>query len=141
MIVLDTNVISELTKPRADPTVIAWADRQSIARLHTTAVSEAEMLFGVALLPAGRRRDYLHRAVATVFSSLLAGRVLPFDSAAAAAFSEWAADRRLAGQNVGFPDLQIAAIARARGAAAIATRNTRDFAGCGVPLINPWQIH
>lgn len=139
MIVLDTNVISELAKPQADPAVIAWADNQPIATLHATAISEAEMLYGVALVPSGRRREDLRRAVMTVFSTLLAGRVLPFDSAAAAAFAEWAADRRRVGKPVGMPDLQIAAIAKARGASAIATRNTRDFAGCGVPLIDPWQ--
>jgi hypothetical protein len=139
VIVLDTNVISELAKPQADVAVIAWADSQPIATLHATAISEAEMLYGVALVPFGRRREDLRRAVLTAFSTVLAGRVLPFDSAAAAAFADWAADRRRAGKPVGMPDLQIAAIARSRGAAAIATRNTRDFAGCGVPLIDPWQ--
>ena len=139
MIVLDTNVISELAKPNTDPAVVAWADAQPIQTLHATTVSEAEMLYGVALLPAGRRRDDLRRAVITAFATLLAGRVLPFDSAAAAAFAEWAADRRRAGRPVSMADLQIAAIALARGATAIATHNTRDFLGCGVTLIDPWR--
>ena len=139
MIVLDTNVISELARPRADPAVIAWADIQPITTLHATAISEAEMLYGVALMPSGRRREDLRRAVMTAFSTLLAGRVLPFDSAAAAAFADWATDRRRAGKPVGLADLQIAAIAKARGASAIATRNMRDFVGCGVALIDPWQ--
>jgi predicted nucleic acid-binding protein len=139
VIVLDTNVISELAKPQADPAVIAWVNSQPMMMLYATAVSEAEMLYGVALLPTGRRQADLYRAISTVFATLLAGRVLPFDRAAAAAFAEWAADRRRAGKPVAMGDLQIAAIARARGASIIATRNIRDFAGCGTMLIDPWQ--
>jgi predicted nucleic acid-binding protein len=111
MIVLDTNVISELARPQPNPAVIAWADRLPMATLHATAISEAEMLYGVALVPPGRRRENLRRAVVTAFSTLLAGRVLPFDSAAAATFAEWAADRQSAGRPVGMAGVQIAAIA------------------------------
>jgi predicted nucleic acid-binding protein len=93
--------------------------------------------FGIALLPSGRRRDELWRAVQIVFASLIAGRVLPFESTAAACFEDRAADRRLAAKPVGMADLQIAAIAQSRNAAAIATRNTKGFAGCGVPLVDP----
>ncbi len=139
MIVLDTNVISELAKPHTDPIVLAWADSEPIETFYATATSEAEMLFGVALMSPGRRRDEMRRAVITAFSTLLAGRVLPFDRAAAAAYGEWAAERRRTGRPVGTADLQIAAIARARNAAAIATRNVKDFTGCGVPVIDPWQ--
>jgi toxin FitB len=140
MIVLGTDVIAELARPQTNSIVIAWADSLPITTLHATAISEAEMLYSVALISAGRRREALRRAVVTAFSTVLAGRILPFDSAAAAAFAEWNSDRRRAGKPVvAIPDLQIAAIARARGAAAIATRNTRDFAGCGVPLIDPWR--
>lgn len=138
VIVLDTNVISELARPHAAPAVVAWADAQRQEDLFATAISEAEMLYGVGLLPVGRRRDDLRRAVQIVFSSLLAGRVLPFERAAAACFGDWAAERRLAGKPVGMADLQIAAIARWRNAAAIATRNTKDFEGCGVRLVDPW---
>ncbi len=139
MIIIDTNVISELTKPEPNPAVIVWADSQPTELFYATAIGEAEILYGLTLLPAGRRRQALHRAVKTVFATLLAGRVLPFDSAAAAAYAEWGANRRQAGRPVGMADLQIAAIAKARGAAAIATRNIRDFAGCGIQLIDPWQ--
>ena len=97
------------------------------------------MLYGVSLMGAGRRRNDLQRAVLFVFAVLLAGRVLPFDSAAAAEYGTWAANRRRNGKKIGMADLQIAAIARARGAEAIATRNMKDFADCGVPLIDPWQ--
>ena len=135
VIVMDTNVISGLAKPRPDPAVLVWAAAQPIETLHATAISEAEMLYGVALLPVGRRRDDPRRAVVTVFATLLAGRVLPFDGAAAMTFADWAA-----GRPVGLADLQIAAIAKARGASSIATRNIRDFEGCGLALIDPWRV-
>jgi len=98
------------------------------------------MLYGVTVMTPSRRRDDLRRAVLTVFGMLLAGRMLAFDSAAAAAFAEWAADRERAGKPVGMADLQIAAIAQARSVAAIATRNRRDFVGRSVPLIDPWSV-
>jgi toxin FitB len=139
VIVIDTNVLSELAKPTADPAVIAWANAQPIEDLYTTAVTEAEMLFGLACMPVGRRQDGLRRAFETAFSALLAGRVLSFDRAAARAYADLAAERRRQGRPVQGADLQIAAIARVRGARVIATRNTRDFDECGVPLINPWQ--
>lgn len=138
VILLDTNVLSELAKPQPNPAVLTWADDQNPTELYTTSINEAEMLFGMALMPAGRRRDELARGVAAIFTSLLAGRVLPFDRIVAAEYAGWAAERRIAGRQVAFPDLQIAAIAIARGATAIATRNTKDFNGCGVPLIDPW---
>jgi predicted nucleic acid-binding protein len=138
VIILDTNVISELAKPRPDPAVLRWADGQALARLYATAISAAEILYGLNLLAVGTRREALHRAVLTVFGGLFAGRVLPFDSAAAEEYGAWAGERRRAGRPTGMGDLQIAAIARARGAHAIVTRNTRDFDGCGVELIDPW---
>lgn len=139
MIILDTNVISELARPRPDPAVLNWADSQALERLYATAISEAEILYGLNLLAVGLRREVLRRAVMTVFGGLFAGRVLPFDSAAAAEYGAWAGERRRAGRPAGMGDLQIAAIARARGAKAIVTRNTKDFDGCGVELIDPWQ--
>jgi predicted nucleic acid-binding protein len=138
LILLDTNVLSELTKPVAEPRVVAWSNAQPISELHTTAINEAEMLFGLATMPASRRREALRLAVQTAFDLLLSGRVLPFDRAAARCYAELADQYRRAGRPVGRADLQIAAIARARDATAIATRNTRDFADCGVPLVNPW---
>jgi toxin FitB len=117
VIVLDTTVISELARPQADPAVVAWADSQKLTLLYATATSEAEMLYGVALLPAGRRQADLHRAISTVFSILLSGRVLPLDRAAAEEFADWAANHRRAGRPVAMADLQIAAIARTRGRA------------------------
>jgi predicted nucleic acid-binding protein len=107
--------------------------------LYATAISEAEMLYGVGLMDTGRRRNDLQRAVLFTFAVLFAGRVLPFDSAAAAEYGVWAADRKRNGTQIGMADLQIAAIAKARGAEAIATRNTKDFVDCGVRLVDPWQ--
>jgi predicted nucleic acid-binding protein len=138
LIVLDTNVLSELARPHPDPAVQAWADGMPLARLCTTSVTEAELRFGLALLPPGRRRTDLEQAVEAVFNSVVAGRVLPFDRAAAQAYAGLAAQRRQAGRPVDTADLQIAAIAVAR-KLAIATRNVAHFQGCGVPVIDPWD--
>jgi predicted nucleic acid-binding protein len=139
MIVLDTNVLSELAKAVPDRAVMAWANSQFADELYATAISEAEMLFGIDLLPQGRRRGELERAVRDVFARLLKGRVLPFDRAAAEAYAMLASARRQRGRPVGTPDLQIASIAHARKASFIVTRNTADFADGGTPLINPWK--
>ncbi len=138
MIILDTNVISELANSQCAASVVAWANAQPTQTLYVTAVSEAELLYGLELLPHGLRRQRLERAVHAVFGNYLGARVFPFDRLAAAEFAYWAADRRRAGKPVATADLQIAAIARARGASAIATRNRRDFEACGVPVVDPW---
>lgn len=87
VIILDTNVISELAKPSADPAVVAWADAQPTEALYVTAISEAELLYSIRLMAAGARRDLLQRVINAVFGGLLAGRVLPFDSAAAVEYA------------------------------------------------------
>ncbi len=138
MIVLDTNVLSELTHASPTPAVMAWARAQNAAAIFTTAVCEAELLFDVAALAEGRRRTALARAVVAILGTVLGGRVLPFDRSAARIYGELAAESRRLGRPVGVADLQIAAIARARNAEAIATRNTRHFAGCGVAIVDPW---
>ena len=140
MIVLDTNVVSELFKPAASVAVTAWIDTQPASTLFVTAISEAELLYSVSIMAAGRRRDALRRGITTVFATVFPGRVLPFDRAAAAEYADWAAERRRSGKAAGMPDLQIAAIARARKAVAIATRNVSDFMGCGMTIINPWLM-
>jgi toxin FitB len=101
-------------------------------------VTEAEMRFGMALLPDGKRRDQLVEAVEGLLTADFAGRILPFDSAAAFFYARIAADRRRAGRPISQFDAQIASIARSR-AATLATRNVSDFAGCGVQLVNPWR--
>jgi hypothetical protein len=139
VIVLDTNVLSELMRPAPSPAVQVWARAQAADAMFTTAICEAELLFGVAAMADGRRRMALARAVEAILSTVLQGRVLPFDRAAARLYGELAAGSRQSGRPVGIPDLQIAAIARARHADAIATRNTQHFAGCGLRVVDPWM--
>jgi toxin FitB len=138
MIVLDTNVLSEAMSPTSDPSVSEWLSRQTNDELYTTAIGMAEIFQGIELLPAGKRRTGLLAAAQSIFTSLFAGRVLPFDEGAAQAFAPIAVDRRKRGRPISLFDAQIAAIAKARGAALV-TRDIRDFEGCGVRLINPWQ--
>jgi toxin FitB len=138
MIVLDTNVLSELMRPSPATSVERWVAARPSSSLFTTTITQAEILYGVALLPRGRRRNALEGAVEAMFEEDFAERVLPFDAAAAHAFARIAADRRREGKAIAQLDAQIAAIARARDAA-IATRNVKDFEGCGVELFDPWD--
>lgn len=137
MVVLDTNVLSEEMKSAPAPAVHDWLLRQDPLDLFTTAISEAEIFYGVAVLPEGRRKRDLETAAQRVFA-LFAGRILPFDSAAARAFAQIVADGRRIGRPIEYFDAQIAAIARSRGMS-LATRDVKDFAATGVQLINPWQ--
>ena len=137
MIVLDTNVVSEWMRPVPSDAVIEWMTRQIPTDLYLSTITEAELRFGVELLPAGRRRERLLTAIEAMLREDFAGRILPFDRAAAQAFAVIAAARRAAGMPVEFSDCQIAAIARAR-SWSVATRNVRDFEGCGIDVINPW---
>ena len=105
--------------------------------MYLTAVSEAELLYGVEIMPAGRRREELETAMTRWLDIGFAGRVLPFDSTAARAYAEIAAGRRSAGRPIAPGDCQIASIARSRGMAVI-TRNVRDFEGIGIEVIDPW---
>jgi len=138
MIVLDTNVLSEAMSPVSNPLVKQWLSQQANDELYTTAISMAEIFQGIELLPAGKRRTGLLAAAQSIFTDLFSGRVLSFDEGAAQAFAPIAVDRRTRGRPISLFDAQIAAIAKARGAA-LATRDIRDFEGCGVRLINPWQ--
>lgn len=138
MILIDTNVISELMRPTPVPAVMSWFGAQDALALFLNAVTEAELRRGVASLPKGKRRDQLQAAMDAMITEDFAGRVLPFDSAAAMAFAAIFAERQRKGRPISFPDCQIAAIARAHGAA-IATRNIKDFEGCGIDLIDPWH--
>ena len=137
MVVIDTNVVSELMRPAPEPAVMAWFSRQDSADLYLTAVSEAELRAGAAILPSGRRRDRLAAEIDATVREDFAGRVLPFDSAAAEAYAAIAASRRSMGRPILEADCQIAAIARARDAA-VATRNTADFAHCEIAVVDPW---
>ena len=138
MILLDTNVLSEADAFGAGTGgVERWLADQPDASVFISAVTEAELRYGVALLPTGKRRSALGAAIDDMLSEDFAGRILRFDSASAAAFAEIAAVRRQAGRPIAQADAQIAAIARSRGAA-LATRNVADFEGCGIGLVNPW---
>lgn len=136
-LILDTNVLSELMLPRPSPKVLDWFSRQDGAQLFTTALSEAELRRGVLMLPEGARRTAPSAAVDRAFSTALAGKVLPFGSRAAGHYAEITAGRKRAGRPISTVDAQIAAVALAEGAAVV-TRNVRDFAGCGVDVIDPW---
>jgi toxin FitB len=137
VIVLDTNVLAEVLRPEPAVSVSRWMARQDRANLFTTTICEAEILYGLALMAAGKRRTRLEQVAAAIFREDFPARILPFDSAAAAAFAEIAAARRRLGRPIGEFDAQVAAIAHSRGAD-VATRNVKDFADCGVRVINPW---
>lgn len=137
MILLDTNVVSELMRPAPAEAVLAWFAAQDAANLFLSAIGEAELRRGAAMLPAGKRRAQLMAAIDAMIAEDFADRILPFDSAAAQAFVLVFLERRAAGRPISFADCQIAATARAQGAA-IATRNTADFADCGIAVIDPW---
>jgi predicted nucleic acid-binding protein len=138
MIILDTNVLSELMKPEPAGQVVGWMAAQPAASLYTTSITQAEILHGLMLLPPGRRRRALEAAATSMFSEDFGGRILGFGTDAAPQYARIASDRRRAGRPISHFDAQIAAIARSTGAA-IATRNTADFDGAGVTLVDPWK--
>jgi predicted nucleic acid-binding protein len=136
LIVLDTNVVSEAMKPSAHPAVTAWLDAQAADTIYLSTVTLAELLFGIGILPAGRRKD----ALAATLESLLEAfgqRVLPFDSAAARTYADVAVPARAAGKGLPVADGYIAAIAASRGYA-VATRDDAPFIAAGATVINPW---
>ena len=135
---LDTNVLSEVLRLQPDKAVLAWLASQPADTLFVSAVTQAEMLLGARLLPASKRRKQLQDALDTMFAEDFAGRVLPFDSAAASAYASVVELRRAAGRPISQFDAQIAAIAVSR-RAVLATRNVSDFEGCGLALHNPWE--
>ncbi len=137
MIVLDTNVVSELLRPAPAAQVEAWLSALDGAGVYFTAVGEAELRHGVAILPAGKRRTALTKTIEGILEEDFRDRILPFDRAAASAYAAIAAKRRAAGRPISQFDCQIAAIARAH-EAAVATRNTGDYEGCGIEVIDPW---
>jgi predicted nucleic acid-binding protein len=137
MFLIDTNVISELMRATPAPSVLSWFSTQDPSTLYLSAVTEAELRTGIAILPEGQRREGLRAALDATIAEDFEGRILPFDTDAAKTYAEIASMRRAAGRPIADADCQIAAIARASGAI-VATRNLRDFEGCGVDLVNPW---
>jgi toxin FitB len=138
MILLDTNVISELMRAEPAQVVLDWFGQHDAADLFISAITEAELRTGIAILPQGQRRDRLQVALEAMIEQDFQSRILPFDSAAARAYADLAASRRASGRPIAEADCQIAAIARAVGAS-VATRNVKDFDGCGITVINPWN--
>ena len=120
------------------PAVLGWLDNQLTNTLFVTAVTEAEIRTGIAILPEGERRRGLTAAVERTFGVLFAERILPFDSDAAQAYALIAAARRIDGRPISQADCQIAAIARVQGAS-VATRDVDGFEGCGIDVVNPWS--
>jgi toxin FitB len=137
MIVLDTNVVSELTRRRPAARVLEWANAQEPRRLAITAVTAAELLYGVARLDDGARKAELAGEILGLMREDFSGRILPFDVVAAEHYATVVADRERRGRPIDVPDAQIAAICRRRGAL-LATRNVRDFEHAGIELLDPW---
>jgi predicted nucleic acid-binding protein len=137
MTILDTNVVSELMRLRPQSAVLGWLATQSAEEIYLTAITVAQILLGIELLPVGKRRESIQAAADQTFG-VFAGRILAFDEGAAHTFSLISSSRRKKGRPMSEFDAQIAAIARVHGAA-LATRNIADFEGCGVRLMNPWE--
>ena len=138
MIVVDTNVISELIRPAPAAPVMTWLQNQRADDLWTTAITKAELLLGVALKPNGRKKAELAEAIEAILSTMFAGRILAFDSEAARHFPAVVMGRRKFQLNTDEADGQIAAIAKRHGIP-VATRNSRHFVHSGAEIINPWN--
>ena len=136
-VLLDTNVVSELMRKAPHPTVAVWAAGHRLENLFFSAVGEAELRYGAAILPTGQRRETLLSDIDRMLGEAFENRVLPFDSGAARAYADIAVRRRSTDRAVAPADCQIAAIARSR-RMAIATRNVRDFDDAGVEVVDPW---
>lgn len=136
-VLLDTNVVSELLRPAPVSAVVAWVGDRWATGLYFSTIGEAELLYGVAILPAGWRQAALASAIEAILRENFDERILPFDSAAARAYANIAAQRRSTGRPVAPADCQIAAIACLRGMA-LATRNVRDFEDIDIKVVDPW---
>jgi predicted nucleic acid-binding protein len=139
MIVVDTNVVSEIMKPTAvrSTQVFAWLRAYPTGDVFTTTITLAEVLAGIAMLPQGKRKADLQRAAEKVFATVFPRRILPFDEAAALVYSDLVTLRRRRALSFEPLDMQIGAIAKSRGMT-VATRNVVDFDHCGLDVVNPW---
>jgi toxin FitB len=139
VIVLDTNVISELARHMPDTRVLSWLDSLEVGDVATTAITAAELRYGVARLPDGHRKRELTEVIRGILTEDFYGRVLPFDEGASVPYADIVTGRERIGRPIGVADAQIAAICRDLGAI-LATRNTADFEETGIELINPWKL-
>ena len=137
MIVWDTNVVSELMRPDPNGQVVVWTDRQPVSEVFVSAITLAELWYGIGRLPTGRRRSELAEVFDDMLTEDFEQRVLDFDAVAAAHYADLVVERERIGRPISMADAQIAAICRSHGAA-IATRNVDDFADVGVDVVNPW---
>jgi predicted nucleic acid-binding protein len=138
MILVDTNVVSEPWKPNPDVRVLAWIDDQAIETLFLSAITVAELRFGIAAMPVGKRRSTLHDRLERDVMPLFAGRILSFDLDTSRAYADLMAAARSSGRAIGMADGYIAATAQARGLT-IATRDIKPFEAAGLKVINPWD--
>jgi toxin FitB len=139
MILLDTNVISELMRPQPDAVVVSWFDRVDELPLFISTITEAELWSGIHQLAVGQRRTVLENLIVETLSEDFAGRILSFDSAAAKSYGKLSGHRAKLGRPIATADCQIAAIARVNGFK-IATRNIKDFEHCEITVVNPWSV-
>lgn len=138
MIILDTNVVSELMRSSPDSRVLHWFSSQSADDLHITAITMSEIFYGIELISTARRRETVRTAAEKMFETVFVDRILTFEDRAARAFSQIASSRRRQGKPMADFDAQIAAITRVH-AATLATKNPYVFEGCGVRMVNPWE--
>jgi predicted nucleic acid-binding protein len=138
MIVLDTNVVSEPMKVDASPVVQAWLDRQVAETLYLTATSLAELMFGVEVMPAGKRKDGIAAALVELLERLFGSRILPFDREAAVTYATLVGRAQAVGRAISVADGQIAAIAAVQ-SFRVATRDAGPFLAAGLSVIDPWQ--
>ena len=138
MILLDTNVISEPLKANGEPKVVAWIDAQVLETLYLSAITLAELRYGVAALPDGKRKAALRTSLQERVLPMFSSRILPFDAESTDAYAALCIRVRAAGKGIGTADAYIAAIASARGFT-VATRDTGPFEAAGLPVINPWE--
>lgn len=138
MLLLDTNLVSELMRPRLDPRVLDWVAAQPLAELAIAAVSVTEIRFGIVVVPQGKRRAELDARFRQLLAQGFGDRVLPFDRPAADACADIRASRKGAGNPISVEDSMIAATARVHGAA-VATRDVGGFEGCGLSVVDPWE--
>jgi toxin FitB len=136
MIILDTNVVSELMRSEPAPSLASWIRHRDRRELRTTAITLAEVRYGIARLPDGRRKQVLLAAADEVFSAF-ADQVMPVDTAAADHYAVIVSSRERAGRPIAGFDALIAAVCRSQGAA-LATRNASDFDGTGIEIVDPW---
>jgi predicted nucleic acid-binding protein len=137
VLILDTNVISEVLRQAPDEIVVSWFEAQPRQQLFTTAVTQAEILYGITLLPKGNRRQKLLSIAQNIFDEDLHDRILAFGSETASHYADIAALRKSLGKPISQFDAMIASIAHLHGAAVV-TRNPSDFDHCGINVINPW---